>query len=296
MKILIIGKNGQVGFELCRTCATLGKVAAVDLPEIDLARPDSIRSIVREKKPAIIINAAAYTAVDKAESEPELAMAINGIAPGVIAEEAKQTGAALIHFSTDYVFDGEKNSPYLETDEPNPLSVYGRTKLAGDRAIESSGAAYIILRTSWIYGWRGDNFLRTMLRLAQERDEIRVVNDQVGAPTWSMSIAEATAQIVAQSMDNIAEFFRRNSGVYNVTSQGKCTWYEFAKEIFAADPRGLGQKHIKPISTAEYPAAARRPRMSLLDNSKLERTFGLRLPDWKWPLELWHSSGDDKSV
>jgi dTDP-4-dehydrorhamnose reductase len=197
-KILITGKNGQVGWELQRVLAPLGEVIAIDRKEMDLANPDAIRARIREIKPDIIVNAAAYTAVDKAESEPDLALAVNGIAPGILAEEAKRLGALLVHYSTDYVFDGTKSSPYAEEDSPNPLNVYGKTKLAGERAIAASGADYLILRTSWVYSARGKNFMLTILRLARERDELRIVDDQVGAPTSSIAIAQATARILAQ--------------------------------------------------------------------------------------------------
>jgi dTDP-4-dehydrorhamnose reductase len=189
-RILLTGKNGQVGWELQRTLATLGEVVTLDRQDLDLADPDSIRRVVREHKPNLIVNAAAYTAVDKAEEESDLAMVINGTAPGILAEEAKRLSAAIIHYSTDYVFDGSKNTPYTEEDAPNPLNVYGRTKLAGERAIQAVGAPYLILRTSWVYGMRGKNFLLTILRLARERNEIKVVNDQIGAPTWSRIIAQ----------------------------------------------------------------------------------------------------------
>ena len=198
MRILVTGANGQVGWELQRTLQTLGDVVACDRGTLDLSDPDSIRGKVREIRPDVIVNAGAYTAVDRAESEPELAMAVNGVAPGVLAEEAKQLGALLLHYSTDYVFDGTKAEPYLESDAPNPVSVYGSSKLAGEKAVEAVGGAYLIFRTSWVYGGRGKNFLLTMLRLAGEREELRVVDDQFGAPTWCRTIAEATAQVVAK--------------------------------------------------------------------------------------------------
>lgn len=284
--ILLIGKNGQVGWELCRTLATVGNVRAVDFPEIDLANAESIRKVVRDVAPKLIVNAAAYTAVDKAESEPDKAMAINGTAPGILAEEAKKLGAALIHYSTDYVYEGTKREPYLETDATGPLSVYGRTKLAGDQAITAVGCPHLILRTSWVYGWRGQNFLLTMLRLAREREELRIVDDQRGAPTWSRFIAEATAQIVAQGRGNPVALIDATTGVYHLTCAGETTWYGFARVLLAADPKKEEQKlqRIVPITTAEYPTPARRPAYSVLENDRFARTFGVRLPEWKSPL------------
>lgn len=288
-KILVIGKNGQVGWELCRTVATLGSMVAMDLPEIDLASPDSIRSTVRAVNPTIVINAAAYTAVDKAESEPDRAMTINGVAPGVLAEEAKRIGAALIHYSTDYVYDGTKHEPYVETDPTAPPNVYGRTKLAGDRAIEAVGVPHLILRTSWIYGWRGQNFLLTMLRLARERGELKVVDDQYGAPTWARYIAEGTAQIVAQGRGDPVGFIDSVSGVYHLTCSGGTTWFGFMKAILEADPRRHEHmvKKMVPIATAEYPTPACRPAWSVLSSVRSREVFGIQLPDWRQPLQLW---------
>lgn len=288
-KILILGKNGQIGWELCRTCAPLGDIVAMDYPDIDLAKPDSIRAKVRETKPAIIINAAAYTAVDKAESEPELAMMINGVAPGILAEEAKRLGAALVHYSTDYVYDGKKRTPYVETDDTNPLSVYGKTKLAGDRAVAAAGCPHLIFRASWVYGWRGNNFLLTMLRLAREREELRVVDDQRGAPTWARYIAEATAQIVAQGRKDPAALIDTSTGIYHLTCAGETTWCGFARSLLEADPKREEQKvkRIVPINTSDYSTPARRPANSVLGGTRLLTVFGLRLPEWKTPLGFW---------
>ena len=288
--ILLVGKNGQVGWELQRTLATLGEVVAVDRQGMDLANPDSIRSAIRAVRPDLIVNAAAYTAVDKAESEPDLAMAINGIAPGIMAEEAKRLGAAMIHYSTDYVFDGTKASPYTEEDAPNPLNVYGKTKLAGEQAVQAAGIPHLIFRTSWVYGLRGKNFLLTILRLAQERDELKIVDDQVGAPTWSRLIAEATAQILAQTRPvahhplSIAEV----SGLYHLTSAGRTSWHGFARAIL--DHSGLAA--IKPLARlmaipgADYPLPAPRPGNSGLNNKKMQQVFGLALPEWDAALAL----------
>ena len=282
LRILLPGKTGQVGWELQGALAPLGTVIALDRSGMDLANPDSIRRAIRDAKPEIIVNAAAYTFVDKAESEPELAMRINGVAPGIMAEEAKRLGATLIHYSTDYVFDGELDRPYSEDDSPNPVSEYGRSKLAGEQAIASSGATHLIFRTSWVYAARGQNFVRTMLRLGRERSELRIVDDQVGAPTWARFIAEATAQVLRQLGDGHKAIGDR-AGIYNLTATGAVSWYGFASAVFAEAKTQLGMTPPKliPITTAEYPLPARRPANSRLDTSKLTRTFGLAPPDWK---------------
>jgi dTDP-4-dehydrorhamnose reductase len=294
MRILLTGVTGQLGWELQRTLMTIGEVIPVGrsvsdpILQMDLAQPDSIRRTIREVKPDLIINPAAYTAVDKAESEPELAMAINGIAPGAIAEEAKRLGAAVIHYSTDYVFDGTKITAYTEKDQPNPQNIYGKTKLAGEQAIASVGVPHLILRTSWVYSMRGKNFLLTMLKLAQEREEIRVVDDQIGAPTWSRTIAEATAQILSQSPQNISEFFTSKGGLYHLTASGQTSWYGFAKAIFEMTDKNSDRKlqRLLAITSKEYPTPASRPAYSLLNTQKFSHTFGLVLPDWERSLEL----------
>jgi dTDP-4-dehydrorhamnose reductase len=279
-KILVIGKTGQVGWELQRTLATLGKVIALDRHGMDLVDPDSIRSAIRSCSPQIIVNAAAYTAVDQAESEPDLALAINGIAPSIMAEEAKKLGALLVHYSTDYVFDGAKSEPYTEDDQPNPLNAYGSSKLAGERAVAASGVRYLIFRTSWIYGARGKNFLRTILRLAQERDELRIVDDQVGAPTWCRAIAEATAQalVCAQARDA-----PNANGTYHLSTAGSTSWCGFAKAILECAGRSC---KVVPIPSNAYPLPARRPANSVLSNAKLNARFGITLPDWSCALKL----------
>jgi dTDP-4-dehydrorhamnose reductase len=288
VKILLTGVTGQVGWELQRTLMTLGEVIAVGREQMNLAQADTIRQTIREIKPNLIVNAAAYTAVDQAESEPDLAMAINGIAPGVMAEEAKHLGAAIVHYSTDYVFDGTKNTAYTENDPANPQNIYGKTKLAGEEAIASVGVDHLILRTSWVYGLRGKNFLLTMLRLAKEREEIRVVDDQIGAPTWSRLIAEVTAQILLPSLQNTADFFASKGGLYHLTSNGKTSWYGFAKEIFTYDLQQNERKlqRLIPITSAEYPIAATRPAYSLLDNRKLSHIFKIVIPEWQKILDL----------
>ena len=278
MKILLTGKNGQVGWELRRTLAPLGEVVATGREEIDLAKPDTISAWVRDVKPDVIVNAAAYTAVDKAESEPDLAMAINGVAPGILAEEAKRIGTLLIHYSTDYVFDGTKSTPYVEDDIPNPLSVYGKTKLAGERAIQQIGPRYVILRTSWVYGARGKNFLLTILRLAKERDELRIVDDQIGAPTWCRTIAEGTSHVIQQ----VADSSKRDQGVFHLTASGRTSWFGFARaalEMVEKQKRRAAPKLV-PISTTEYPVAAPRPRNSQLSNERLKNVFGFFSPRW----------------
>jgi dTDP-4-dehydrorhamnose reductase len=291
MRILVTGANGQVGWELQRTLQTLGEVAACDRGSLDLADPDSLRAKVREIRPDVIVNAGAYTAVDKAESEPELAMAVNGVAPGILAEEAKRHGALLVHYSTDYVFDGTKPEPYLESDVPNPASVYGSSKLAGERAVEAAGGAYLIFRTSWVYASRSRNFLLTILRLAGEREELRVVDDQVGAPTWCRTIAEATAQILAKlSAGGRIDADRAIDlrGTYNLTAGGRVSWCGFAKAIIEAtrSRRGGDAPKVTPITTAEYPLPARRPANSVLSNQKFLRAFGLVCPTWDHALDL----------
>ena len=235
-RILITGKNGQVGFELQRSMAGQGQVIAVGRDEMDLSNPDSIRRVVRDIVPDLIINAAAYTAVDLAESEPELALAINGVAPGILAEEAKRLGAALIHYSTDYVFDGGKGKPYTEDDAPCPINVYGRTKLAGERAIQAVDAPHLILRTSWVYGARGKNFLLTILRLARERDKLSIVDDQVGAPTWSRAIAAGTKDILGRlgyGGPGFGDACAERRGIYNFSAAGQTSWHGFAAAILA---------------------------------------------------------------
>jgi dTDP-4-dehydrorhamnose reductase len=283
-RILITGKNGQVGWELRRTLAPLGEVVAVDVEDLDLTDTDAIRHFVREVKPTLIVNPAAYTAVDEAESEPEIAMAVNGMAPGALAEEANQLGALFVHYSTDYVFDGTKSGSYTEDDKPNPLNVYGDTKLAGERAVQAAGGAYLILRTSWVYGSRGKNFLLTMFRLAKEREKLKIVNDQIGAPTWSRHISDATGYIIQQAQkERVAGGF--NSGIVNLTAAGETSWHGFASAIAAEARRRLPEGAVKtssiePIPTEAYPLPAARPRNSRLDNTKLMDRFGVALPHW----------------
>jgi dTDP-4-dehydrorhamnose reductase len=285
--IVVTGATGQIGYEAVQELAPVASVVGLTRADLDLARPDSIRETMRTLRPKVIVNAAAYTAVDRAESERDLAAAINAEAPAVLAEEARRLGALLVHYSTDYVFDGSKGAPYTESDPPAPLNVYGATKLAGEQAIQAAGATYVILRTSWLYGAHGTNFLRTMLRLARERTELRVVNDQVGAPTWSKWIASMTADVVEYELSRGKEFAAGLSGLYHLAAAGSTTWYEFALCILAGDPRRHEQicRAVIPISTAEHSTAARRPPYSVLDCTAFGDRFRLSLMGWRSQLE-----------
>ena len=268
MKILLTGPTGQVGGELAPRLAALGEVVAPDRSVLDLADADAVRARVRELRPDVVVNAAAYTAVDRAEGEPDRAFAINATAPLALAEESKRIGALLVHYSTDYVFDGTKAAPYTEDDEPNPLSAYGRSKLEGERAIQASGCRHLILRTSWVYAGRGHNFLFTMLRLGAERPELRVVDDQRGAPTWARDIATATVTLLADPPN----------GLYHLTAAGETTWYGFACEIM----RHAGLTPVvHRIRSDEYPTAARRPANSVLDNGRIRSVAPVAMPAWE---------------
>jgi dTDP-4-dehydrorhamnose reductase len=291
MRILLTGADGQVGWELRRALAPLGTLSALDRRGLDLAQAEAIRARVREIGPQLIVNAGAYTAVDKAETEPELAMAVNAAAPAVLAEEARRGGAALVHYSTDYVFDGEKDGAYTEDDAPRPLGAYGRSKLAGEEAVRASGAPHLILRTSWIYAARGRNFLLTMLRLARERDELRVVCDQFGAPTWAREVADATARVLARCAADPAgavSALAQSGGVYHLSAAGRTSWHGFACAILehAARLPGIRARRVTPIRTSEYPTAAARPRNSVLSSARLAQRFGVALPEWSASLPL----------
>ena len=297
-KILLTGKTGQVGRELARPLDRLGEVTALDRRQLDFTKPDEIRQAVRGVRPNLIVNAAAYTAVDRAEAEEAVARAINSVAPGVLAEEAKRLGALLVHYSTDYVFDGTKGKPYEENDPINPLSAYGRTKLDGERAIQQADPAYLIFRTAWVYAREGRNFLLTILRLATEKEELRIVRDQIGAPTSSQEIANATVKVLERirtPATNVQQW-PEIKGIYHMTAGGETNWYEFAKLILelagsrsrpeawlAAATRGrpLMTRRIVPITTEEYPTPARRPLYSVLSNKRLNHQFGVKLPDWE---------------
>lgn len=284
-KILLLGKRGQVGWELHRALAPMARVLAVDYPEIDLTDATAARRLVLEHRPAVVLNAAAYTAVDKAESDTKTAQLVNEVAPAALAEAAKQTGAWMIHYSTDYVFDGTKRAPYVESDAPNPLGVYGRTKLAGDEGVRAAGGKHLIFRLCWVYGARGQNFLLTIQRLARERETLRVVNDQLGCPTWSRWIAGATALALRQVLGEPDA--GRFSGTYHLAASGSANWHTFASRIVEMMPAAERRcREVVAIPSAEYPTPARRPAYSVLDCGKLEKTFGLRLPDWAEALPL----------
>lgn len=276
-KILLIAKEGQIGWELHRALASLGTIIACNRIQCDISRHDLLRELVRSHQPQVIVNAGAYTAVDKAESEPELAFRINAQAPGVLAEEAKKLGSLLIHYSTDYVFDGQENRPYKEDDTTAPLNVYGRSKLAGEVAIESVGGKYLIFRTSWIFGRRRANFMKTMLELAKKQNTIAVTGDQIGCPTWSRLVAEATAQILAKDLSDCW-------GIYHMTCGGAASRYDLAEALFKLALESAPQ--LTKVTSDYYPVPAPRPKYSVLDNDKLYNTFGIRLPHWQQALEL----------
>jgi len=289
MKILLIGKNGQIGWELNRSLLHLGHIVALDRSALDLSQTEDLRNKINEIRPDVIVNAAAYTAVDEAEEDESLAMTINGTAPGILAEESKRHNALLIHFSTDYVFDGTKEGAYTEEDEPAPVNAYGRSKLAGEQAIQMSGCDYLIFRTSWVYASRGNNFLLTILKLVQERDSISVVGDQFGSPTWAKLIAGATCHCVFMSLAQ-RQSGQFNSGLFHLTSSGSTTWHGFAEAIVntAADSFELLTTvgNIVSIPTTEFPTPARRPRNSKLTSSSLEGSFGIVMPGWEECLQL----------
>jgi dTDP-4-dehydrorhamnose reductase len=305
--ILLTGKNGQIGFELERLLPRLGQLVAMNRQELDLSRPAEVRRVIRELRPRLIINAAAYTAVDQAETDQAAARCINAEVPAILAEEAKKIGAALVHYSTDYVFDGSKNSPYLEDDPPNPVSIYGLTKLQGEEAIRQIGVPHLIFRTAWVYATRGRNFLLTILRLGSQKDELRIVSDQVGAPTWCHEIAYATVSALQNhAWDSDPDSLLSTvSGTYHMTASGSTTWFGFAQAICeeaehspsnlpwvaeATSGCPLAVRRILPITTTEYPTPARRPPYSVLSNERLFQTFGLRLPAWRDQLHSAFSS------
>src|SRR6266436_3427982 len=300
--ILLTGKTGQLGSELNRLLPKLGEVIAPERSELDLREPETIRQVMRTAESQLIVNAAAYTAVDAAETDEANALAVNAEAPRLLAQEARKLGAMLVHFSTDYIFDGSKNVPYVETDPPNPLNAYGRTKLAGEEAIRNSGAAHLIFRTSWVYATHGRNFLLTILRLATEREELKIVADRVGAPTCAFDLAEATTRILTDMIagDKRPFAFAEANGTYHMTAAGQTTWYEFANAILeearsapqnlpwlasATKGRPLIARRVVPISTEEFGAPARRPVNSILSNARLKQVFGATLADWRTQLQ-----------
>jgi dTDP-4-dehydrorhamnose reductase len=294
--ILLTGKNGQVGGELLRLLPQVGEMVALGHDQLDLSNPTDICRRIREVRPQLIVNAAAYTAVDQAERDEMTARAVNAQAPGLMAAEAKKIGAALIHYSTDYVFDGTKKAPYDEVDSVNPINVYGKTKLAGEQAIRDSGVAHLIFRTTWVYATRGRNFLLTILRLASEREELRIVSDQVGAPTCASDVATATTKILStiSARSERGFGFSEVSGTYHMSAAGRTTWYDFAKTILAkaeatshlewlaaaTQGRRLMARCVIPVSTEEFGSPTPRPAYSILSNARLNQTFGVSLPDW----------------
>ena len=288
-KILLVGNLGQVGYELQRSLSSLGQVIGVDRNELDITDISKLKDFVRELKPQVIVNAAAYTAVDRAESEASLAKKINADAPTILAEEAKRLDACLIHYSTDYVFDGTKDGLYSEDDIPNPLGIYGQTKLDGELGIQHTDCDHLTFRTSWVYGSRGQNFLLTMLRLSQEKEFLKIVNDQVGAPTWSRFLADATAQILAITLSQKEEIRQNLWGTYHLTSQKHTTWYDFTRAIIEEGKHSLQftkAAMLSPITTEEYPTPAKRPKNSKLDLSKVQKTFGIYPPQWNVSLKM----------
>ena len=286
-RVLVTGADGQVGRALVASFRDTGEVIGCNRQTLDLSDPDHVRATVREIAPNVIINAGAYTAVDRAESERDLAMAINGQAPGVLAEEAARRSALLVHYSTDYVFDGSKNGPWVEDDRTNPLSVYGASKLAGEEAIRSVGGRYLIFRTSWVYAPEGKNFVLTMLRLGRERDSLNVVDDQVGAPTTAGELARATHEIANGILENKFGPEIGWTGTYHMTCAGSVSWCGFARAIFDRGPELLGGKKpaVNPIKTSEYPTPAKRPLNSVLSNEKLQQRFRVRLAGWQSALD-----------
>lgn len=291
MRILLLGKTGQLGWELNRSLQPLGEIRALDFPEIDLAKPESLREVIRTSAPDVIVNATAYTAVDKAESERELAFAINAAAPQVIAEEAKKIGALLIHYSTDYVFDGIKGAPYVETDTPNPLNIYGASKLKGEQAIQSESGTYLILRTAWVYtlrtsagSTRPESFVSKVLQWARQNETLRIVDDQISNPTWARMLAEVTALVLARGVEYIEE----HKGLYHLAGSGFASRFEWAKQILELDPNRHEQKvqELLPAATAEFPTPAKRPLFSALNCDQFADAFGLHLLAWEDTLHM----------
>jgi len=288
VNILLLGNTGQLGWELQRTLAPLGQVAALDYPEVNLVDAAGLRQIVRRLHPQVIVNATAFTAVDRAESETELAMAVNSRGPGILAEEAAALGAALLHFSTDYVFDGAKGSAYIETDIPNPLNVYGRSKWAGEQAVQQVGGAYLILRTSWVYSLRRDSFVTKVLKWARQQRTLRLVTDQVSNPTWARMLAEVTAQMLAMGGRDVVPWLTERRGLYHLAGDGYASRMEWAQAILRCDPHRDEQVigDILPGQTDDFPSPACRPLFSALNCDHFFEVFGLRLPPWEIALRL----------
>jgi len=296
-RIVLLGSGGQLGWELERALAPIGRIYAFDFPQIDLQQVDSFYNLILEIKPQVIINAAAFTAVDRAEKEPETAFAINGRAPGILAELAQRIGAVLIHFSTDYVFDGTKTTPYLETDTPNPLNVYGKSKLLGEQSITQVNPCHLILRTSWVYSTRRDSFVRKVIEMSRTQDVLHIVTDQIGSPTWARMLAETTTLLLAMSLagGDPNGWFNVRTGLYHLAGSGFASRYEWAKEILNLSLGRNEQQEIslRPATTDQFPSPASRPLFSALDCQKFENTFDLVFPPWKNALRL--AMGDEFS-
>ena len=301
MKILLFGKGGQVGWELQRSLAPLGEVIALDFDSVehcgDFTNLAGLAETVHTFRPDVIVNAGAHTAVDRAESEPDVVRTLNALAPGVLAKEAAAMGAWLVHYSTDYVFDGSGSTPWLETDTPAPLNVYGRTKLEAEQLIQASGCKHLIFRTSWVYGARGGNFAKTMLKLAQEREVLKVINDQIGAPTGAELLADVTAHAIRQA--GVKPAIAVQSGIYHLVAEGEVSWFDYASHVVAfAKNSPVAAKvmanSIEPVPTTAFPTAARRPLNSRLNTAKLQAAFGVRLPNWKQGIERMLTEYIDK--
>ena len=288
MKIVLFGRSGQLGWEFERSLAVLGEVIALDRKELDISDLQAVQKALRETKPDLIVNASAYTDVDRAEQEPELAMNVNALAPGVMAEVSRTLGAVLIHFSTDYVFDGRGNTPYTENALTSPLNVYGKSKLMGEENIGQAGDAYLILRTSWVYSLRGNSFVNKVLGWARKNRTLKIVDDQVSSPTWARMLAEITSLLIAQNRVNLHDRIHEQCGIYHLAGKGYTSRYEWAKQILANDPQRAEQtvQVIEPGRSEDFPTPATRPLFSALDCTHFEKTFGLQLPSWSSTLKL----------
>jgi dTDP-4-dehydrorhamnose reductase len=288
VKILLIGCNGQLGWELQRACMTLGQVMALDYPQIDIRQSAVLRELIQSTRPDVLLNPAAYTNVEKAEIERETALDVNGRAPGVMAEEMKKLGGVFIHYSTDYVFDGKKRTPYTEEDAPNPLNEYGSSKLAGEQAVQAAGGGALIFRTSWVYSLRIGGFVNKVLQWSRQQEVMRVVDDQTGSPTWARMLAEATALVIARGGNDISAFLHGREGIYHLAGSGAASRYEWAREVIARDPAKTEQvvKELLPAKSDEFPSRVTRPAYSALDCSRFEHTFGIPIPDWKLGVQL----------
>jgi len=288
LRILLLGNTGQLGWELERTLTPLGEMHAYDYPAIDLGDYKSLRQLIMDCQPDVLVNSAAYTAVDRAEDEPELAKSINTLAPAIMAEEALHNGSAFIHFSTDYVFDGLKGTPYLENDLPNPLSVYGSTKLAGELAVQQVGGAYLTLRTSWVYSLRRDNFVSKVLGWARSQPTLKLVTDQISGPTWARKLAGVTSQLIILGRNDPNAWFSEHCGLYNLAGSGYCSRFEWGQQVIKLDPHKEQQivRELLPATSADFPTPARRPLFSALNCDHFFHTFNMQLPDWKVALKL----------